>query len=94
MSGRKEYEQKVKQKLEDLEREIDALREKVKSTEAELTSDHHGRMEKLHELKEEVADKIDDLLEAGDDAWEEIQEGVEHYWKALGNELKAFDEME
>ena len=94
MGSRQEYEQEVKKKLEDLEREIEALRGKVKSAEAELNPEHHNRVDKLHELKEEAKEKFDELLEAGDDAWEDLQEGVEHYWKALGNELKAFDEME
>ena len=94
MSSRKEYEQKVKQKLEDLEREIDVLRHKVKNTEAELVPEQHSRVEKLHDLKEEAKEKLSELMEASDDAWEELQEGVEHYWKSLGNELKAFDKME
>ena len=51
-------------------------------------------MDKLHELKEEAKEKFDELLEAGDEACEKLQEGVEHYWNAPGNELKAFEVME
>lgn len=94
MSNRKEYEKKVKEKLEELEKEVDALREKISSAGAELAPEQHPKVETLHKLKEEAKEKFNELLEAGDDAWENLQEGVEHYWTALGNELKAFDKMD
>lgn len=91
MSRRKNYEAEVKAKLEDLERDIDVLRAKVKQAERELAPEHHKQVEKLARLKDEARVKLHELLQASDDAWEGLQEGVEHYWTALGNEVKAFD---
>jgi chromosome segregation ATPase len=91
MSKRREYEDQVRAKLEELEREIDLLKAKVKVAEAELAPEHHDKIDKLHELKEEAREKLHELIEAADDAWEDLQDGVEHYWSALGNEVKAFD---
>ena len=91
MSKRKLYEDQVREKLKELEGEVDKLKAKIESTEAELLPEHHSKIESLHALQAETKAKFDELLEAGDEAWEELQDGVEKYWKALGNELKAYD---
>ena len=91
MSSKREYEDQVRAKLEELEREIDLLKAKVKVAEAELAPEHHEKVNKLHDLKEEAKEKLHELVEASDDAWEHLQDGVEHYWTAIGNEMKAFD---
>ena len=89
MSHRKDYEESLKAKLEQLENDIDALKAKVKDVEDDL--EHGEKVEKLHDLKEEAKEKLHELMEASDDAWEDLQEGMEHYWSALGNEVKAFE---
>ena len=89
MSSRKDYEEKLKSKLELLEQDIDALKAKVKEVEGDL--EHEEQVEKLHKMKEEAKQKFHELIEASDDAWEDLQDGVEHYWTALGNEVKAFE---
>jgi len=94
MSSRKEYEEKVKAKLAELEAEIDRLRDQVKNAEAELLPEHHSRIENLHALKEKAMEKFSELVEASDESWEHLQQGMEHYWESLGNELKAFEKME
>jgi|FLOH01.1.fsa_nt_gi chromosome segregation ATPase len=91
MSKRKLYEDQVREKLQQLEGEIDRLKQQIKNAETELLPERHSKIESLHSLKEETKEKFQELLAASDDAWEELQEGVEHYWKALGNELKAYD---
>jgi len=91
MSRRREYEDQVRARLEELEREIDLLRAKVKVAESELAPEHHDGFDRLNKLKEEAREKLHELAEASDEAWEELQDGVEHYWTALGNEVKAFD---
>lgn len=91
MSRRKLYEEQVREKLRELEAEVDRLKAQIKSTEAELLPEQHSKMESLHSLQEETKAKFGELVEASDEAWEELQDGVEQYWRALGNELKAYD---
>lgn len=91
MSKRKAYEEQVREKLKELEAEVDRLKEQIKSTEAELLPEHHSKLETLHSLQEETKAKFNELVDASDEAWEELQDGVEKYWKALGNELKAYE---
>lgn len=94
MSRRREYEEKVKAKLAELEVEIDRLRDQVKSAEAELIPEHHSKIEELHALKETAKQKFSELVEASEESWEHLQQGMEHYWESLGNELKAFEGMD
>lgn len=91
MSKRKLYEDQVREKLKELEAEVDKLKAKIENTEAELLPEHHSKIEALHALQEETKAKFSELLESGDEAWEGLQGGVEKYWRALGNELKAYD---
>ncbi len=89
MSSRKNYEEKLKFKLEQLERDIEELMAKVKDVEDDL--EHEKKVEKLRDMKDEARKRLHQLMKASDDAWEDLQEGAEHYWSALGNEVKAFE---
>jgi chromosome segregation ATPase len=91
MSSRKQYEEKVKQKLQELELEIEKLKAQLKEVEAELVPEHHEKFQELHALQNKAKQKFDELVEAGDDAFESLQENMEEYWSSLGREIKAFD---
>ena len=51
------------------------------------------KLEKVSELSDRVGDKLEELAEAGEDSWEHLQEGIEHYYQALGNEVKSFNKL-
>jgi len=91
MLNRKQYEAEVQKKLHSLEKEIDDLRDKLKEIEVDLTPEHHERLKELQALKVKIAHKLSELMKSGDDAWEEVQSGLEHYWQAVGNEMKSYE---
>lgn len=93
MSKRREYEEQVRAKLAKLEAEVDAIKKDIEAAESELTSEHHSKLEKVSELSDRVGDKLEELAEAGEDSWEHLQEGIEHYYQALGNEVKSFNKL-
>lgn len=90
MSKRAEYEESVKKKFAELEQEIESLKEKLKGAEAELLPEHHGTFENLHEYHTKAKEMLSELLEASDDVFEGLQEGIEHYYKAVGNEMMSY----
>ena len=90
MSKRTEYEDSVRQKFAELEQEIDKLQEQLKSAEAELLPEHRAKFEGLHQIQMKAKQKLSDLLEASDEAFEGLQEGIEHYYKAVGNEMMSY----
>jgi hypothetical protein len=42
-------------------------------------------------MRSETKDKADELLQASDETFEHFQAGMEHYYTAIGKELKAYD---
>jgi len=90
MNKRKVFEDKVKHKLQDLEKEVDRLKDEIKNDGAKLLPEHLSKMESLHAMMDESREKFHELVDASDEAFEGLQEGMEHYWIALGNELKAY----
>jgi hypothetical protein len=91
MSQRHEIEEKVRQKLKELESEIESLREQLEGITAELLPDHEDRFKKLHALHDKSCNKLDELLEASDESFEAVQETMEEYWSSVGREMRAFD---
>lgn len=91
MKTRKEYEKAAKARLEALETDIKQLRKKAGNAKAEFISGHKEQLDKLHELNVKAREKFDELLDASEEVYEEAQEGLEQYWKALGNEIKSYE---
>ncbi len=79
--------------MAELEAEVERLQLHIKQTEEELLPEHHEKMDEIKELASKARGKLAELAEASEDSWEHLQEGLEHYWKSLGNELKAFEKI-
>lgn len=90
MKSRKEYEAAAKAKMEELEADIKKLRKQASHAREEFVAEHKEKLDELHALNAKTREKFDELLDASEDAWKETQKGLEQYWKALGNELKAY----
>jgi prefoldin subunit 5 len=91
MSSKKQYEEQVAAKLKQLESEVDALRDHIKSIEHELAPEHREQFQKLQELEAATKAKFDELVESGDEVFDSMRENLEEYWSSLGREIKAFD---
>ena len=91
MTSKKQYEEQVREKLKQLESEIDALRDHVKTIEHELLPEHKEHFQKLHELEAATKAKFAELLESSEEAFESARDNLEEYWSSLGREVKAFD---
>lgn len=92
MNKKKEYEARVREKLNELEAEIDALRDHVKAMEAELLPEHEEHFQRLHNLEAATKAKFQELVESSEEAYESLQDKLEDYWASLGREVRAFDQ--
>ena len=92
MTSKKQYEEQVREKLQQLESEIEALRDHVKNIEHELLPEHKEHFQKLHELESATKAKFEELVESSDEAFESVRDNLEEYWSSLGREVKAFDQ--
>lgn len=93
MSRRREYEEQVRARLLELEAEVDDLKQKIQQAEAELAPQHHSKLEDIRALQKKFVAQLEELAEASDESWEHLKDGLEHYWSALGKELKSFEKL-
>ncbi|MAL77741.1 MAG: coiled coil domain-containing protein [Sneathiella sp.] len=83
--GKKEFENKLRAQLDQWEAEINRLRAKADVAQAEARVKYHEEIEELRVQKREAEARLDELNNAGDDAWEDMKAGMESAWKNLGD---------
>jgi hypothetical protein len=91
VSKRKEYEDKVKAKLKEIESDVQHFKAKIAASESKLTEEHKLTLDRVQRKWSETKNKADELLQASDEKFEHFQTGMEHYYTAIGNELKAYE---
>lgn len=77
------YVQKLKAKLDEWNAEIDILAAKAEQAEAEAKIEYHKRLEDLRAKRGELEEKIAELQQAGEGAWEDLKQGLENSWDIL-----------
>lgn len=90
MSMKEAYEQKLQAQLDKWSADIDKLKAKADSAEADLQLEYYKKIEELRSMQETAVDKLFELKDASDDAWQDIKAGVENAWDSLGNALNSF----
>ena len=95
MSTKAAYEKKLQAQLDEFAAEIKRLKERVDKAEADAEPWHQKQIDILQELHIKAMAKLDELDEAGDDAWEDLKESITTAWdevaKALKSATKRFD---
>ncbi len=85
---REAYVQKLKAKLDEWNAEIDKIAAKADQADAEAKIVYYKRMEDLRAKRKDVEDKIEELQQAGEGAWEGVKQGLENSWEILKESLK------
>jgi hypothetical protein len=82
MDIKKAYQEKMEAQLREWAAKIDGLKAKADKAKAEVKIKYYGQILELR-IKQEVArQKLHELRESGDEAWEELKVGVD---RALGD---------
>lgn len=89
MSMKEAYEQKLHSQLEQWSAEIDKLKAKADAAEAEVQLEYYKEIEELRVMQETARNKLDQLKEAGDDAWEDLKAGADSAWDSLSRAIKS-----
>ncbi len=90
MSKRDEYIAKMKQQLDDLNKQIGELETKAKAGQAELGKKYEEQMTNLQELSRSAKVKMDELKEAGEDKWDALIAEGEKVHKAFVHSVNYF----
>jgi hypothetical protein len=77
MSKKQAYEEKFNAQLDELNAKVDILKAKAKQAEASAKADYYETIEDLLKKKSEVQTRFEQLQKAGDEAWEDMKQGVE-----------------
>ena len=86
--SREAYQQKAEAKLAEHKAEIDKARAKAKGASADVRLDAEKQVGKLEASYEATKKKLDDLKDAGEDAWEDIAKGLDKAWEDISGSIK------
>lgn len=89
MSMKEAYEQKLQAQLDEWRADIDKLKAKADSADADAQIEYYKEIEELQSMQETAANKLTELKHSGDDAWEDLKAGINSAWDALDNALKS-----
>ena len=89
MSMKHAYQQKLQARMDAWNAEISKLKAKADAAEADAQLEYYKQIEELRQEQQAAQAKLDELREAGEDAWEDLKAGVENAWSSLGEAVKT-----
>jgi hypothetical protein len=88
MTSRHEYIDKIKDKLDEWDADIDELEELATKAKSELKFELEDQITSL-KLKRDIAKlKLSEIKDAGEEAWEDIKTGAEEAWDDLKDAIE------
>lgn len=90
MVTRDEYVEKMKARLDEWNKEIDTLEEKLSEAGDETRQRLEPYLQKAHESRDQVVAKFGELKEGGETSFEARRDQVEHVWKAFKQSVNYF----
>lgn len=86
---RDQYVEALKTKLDEWNREIDALSAKADEVKADLGEKYREEVAELRRKWAAADEKLDELRRSGEDAWEDMKDGAEEVWDTLGRSVRS-----
>lgn len=87
MNMKETYRQKLQAQLDQWSAEIDKIKAKADKADADVKLEYYEEIEDLRVKQQAATDKLADLVDASDDAWEDLKAGVEIAWTSLGDAI-------
>ena len=92
METKDSYLQKMKEKFDDLNYkwniERNKLEAKTQQAKAEVKEKYEKKLKTLQERREQMRQKLDQIDNAGEEAWRDIKEGVDSAWQSVNEAIK------
>jgi hypothetical protein len=89
MIDRHEYVQKLKEKLDNWNREIDTLEGRLQEVKGDAEQRARLALEDLKLTRTQLTQRVDELLSTSDDALQRIRLGFESAWDDVKNGISA-----
>jgi len=87
MSIKKSYQQKLQAQLNEWNAEIDKLQARADQSTSNVKIEYYRQIEDLRAKQQAAQEKLHELRDAKDDAWEDLKAGTEHAWTTLGEAI-------
>ncbi|MDF1722824.1 MAG: hypothetical protein P1U65_19285 [Minwuia sp.] len=88
MSMKDAYVQKLQAQLDEWNGEIDKLKARADGAEADAKIAYYQHIDKLRAEQLEAREKLSELQQASDTAWEDLKAGIENAWDDLESAMK------
>jgi len=89
MTTKDEFVRKMHAKLDQWNAEIDTLKAKADSAEAEARAEYHKQLETLRSKRDDARHKLNELESSGENAWEDLKAGVELAWESVSEAVRS-----
>ena len=88
MTTRHEYVEKLKVKLDEWDNDIDELEASAKKASSDIKLEIGDQMTSLR-IKRDIAKlKLSEIMDASEEAWEDVKEGAEGAWSDLKDAIE------
>ncbi|PSW05445.1 hypothetical protein [Photobacterium lipolyticum] len=85
MSERQRYVDQMKLKLDQWNKDIDELEDKVKTAGSDMKDEYQNNLATLKKKRDEATQKFEELQSTTDSAWGDVKDGFEHAWMSISN---------
>ena len=89
MSMKDAYLQKIEAQMEEWKSEIDKMKAKADKADAEAKLQYYEQIEELRTKQQAAQEKLTEIKNAGEDAWEDLKAGFELARVSLGEAIKS-----
>lgn len=89
MSKKEAYQEKLQSQLDEWSADIDKLKAKAESAEADAKLEYHKQIDELREMQDSAGKKLKELKASGDDAWEDLKAGMDSAWDSFSSAIKS-----
>ncbi|AJD47979.1 hypothetical protein S7S_07815 [Isoalcanivorax pacificus W11-5] len=88
MATRQEYIDKLKNKLNEWDDDIDKLEIKARQANEDLRHQWESRRLELQEKRQDLSNRLDKLRHSADDTWTDMKKGIDDTWDAVTRGIK------
>jgi len=89
MQDKKSYLEMLADQLREWDTEIDELKVKAHLAKADAKDEFAKQLEELRAKREAAQSKLQQLQDAGDEAWDDIKAGVEKSWTEMKGAFRS-----
>ncbi len=89
MDTKTAYKQKIQSQLDEWNAEIDKLKAKADSAGADAQLEYNQQIKEIRDRQDTVKQKLNELEESSEGAWEEVKTGMDEAMDALDKSLKS-----